>query len=100
MSKPSKTSFLIARIAQRALAPKSGEYDYPMADAYSAAYRLRGEHKQRALTILRALQGAQEMAKRWADFQLATDGQQKAAYALRMVPRTWLRPSVLACLPA
>jgi len=98
--KMSKTEQKIAKIAARALAIKAGEYDWPMADAFTLAYTLRGETKKRALSALRALRDARSIERMWQEFQARDDGAQCAAYTLGLVPRTWLRPSVVERLDA
>lgn len=90
MAKVTETSELIATVAARALAPKSGGFDYPMADAYTAAYKLRGQHKARAIRLLRALGDARVIAAQWEAFGSYSDSAQSAKYALRQVPLSWL----------
>jgi hypothetical protein len=88
----SKSEALISLVASRALAEKSGEHDYPMADAYTAAHRLRGETKLRALRVLRALESARFIAGRWAEFSAYSHQQRCAAWCMGTVPHSWFTP--------
>ena len=80
----------ICVLLTRALATKSGEYDYPMADAFCAAYQLPGELRSRALTLLRALNDARAIADKWEDFRTFPEDRKQASVACGSVPRSWL----------